>query len=239
MDYSLEMCSLYDKRIINKTPIIIFEDHNMALPIWGTIASRLHQPLQLISFDYHADTHDPFAGAVGPHDFDLKRFEDDILSKVRYSIDDFDFEDVYKLACNYVSYDEQILTAYKFDYITGYHVFCSLSNDELIEYERDDRRRGINAFYHARASICNMQDEQIQQLCNNPFILDFDLDYFTTAKIFDEVFTYKLAPLIKKASIITIARERDCFDEKRIDESFQNNEALHLLLDLIETSLLD
>lgn len=237
MDYSLEMCSLYDKRIINDIPVVIFEDHNMALPVWGTYASKLKQPLRLFTFDYHADTHDPFAGAVGPHDFDLKRFEENILCKIKYDICDFNFEDVYKLACGYVRFDEHILTAYKFDYLTGYHIFCALSNDELVNYERDDRRRGINAFYHARSSIRNMKNEEIQGLCDSPFILDFDLDYFASAKMFDEVFSDKLAFLIKNATVITIARERDCFESKRADENFQNDEALTLLLDLINDIL--
>ena len=101
-NYTLEMFSLYDKMIVNDTPIIIFEDHNMALPARGTFASKLKQPFQLITFDYHADTHDPFVGAVGPHDFDMKRFEDNILNKVKYYIGDYNFEDVYELACGYV-----------------------------------------------------------------------------------------------------------------------------------------
>ena len=67
--------------------------------------------------------------------------------------------------------DEHILTAYKFDYITGYHIFCALSSDELIEYERNDRRRGINAFYHARSSIRDMRKEEIQRLCDSPLYL--------------------------------------------------------------------
>lgn len=55
--------------------------------------------------------------------------------------------------------------------------------------------------------------------------------------MFDEVFADKLAFLIKKATVITIARERECFDLNRADENFQNEDALRLLLDLIKNAL--
>ena len=145
MEYTLEKCSLYEKQMIGDTPIIIFEKHNMALPVWGTFANRLKQSLRLITFDFHADTHDPFAVAVGPHDFDLKKFEKDVLNVTQHGINDFKFEDVYRLSCDYVFHDEHILTAYKFEYINGYHVFCELPDYELSDYESYDRRRHIYA----------------------------------------------------------------------------------------------
>ena len=82
-----------------------------------------------------------------------------------------------------------------------------------------------------------MKNEEIQGLCDSPFILDFDLDYFASATMFDEVFSDRLAFLIKNAIVITIARERDCFESERADENFQNDEALHLLLNLINDIL--
>ena len=236
MDYTLELCSLYDKKIIYNTPVVIFDDHNMALPVWGTFANKLKQSLRLITFDFHADTHDPFAAAVGPHDFDFKRFEKDVLSNNKHDIDNFTFEDVYKLSCDYVANDEHILTAYKFDYINGYHIFCELSKDECADYERWDRKRGLSAFYHTRSSILNMTNDEILQLCSIPFILDFDLDYFSTAIMFDEIFAQKINPLINQATVITIAREPRYFELERIEDNFQNKEAQNLLLRLIESA---
>ena len=110
------------------------------------------------------------------------------ISNINYTVEDmevdvsgdFKFEDVYRLSCDYVFHDEHILTAYKFEYINGYHVFCELPDYELSDYESYDRRRHINAFYHARSDIRSMADEEIQKLGSIPFILDFDLDYFTS-----------------------------------------------------------
>ena len=237
MEYTLEKCSLYEKQMIGDTPIIIFEKHNMALPVWGTFANRLKQSLRLITFDFHADTHDPFAVAVGPHDFDLKRFEKDVLNVTQHGINDFKFEDVYRLSCDYVFHDEHILTAYKFEYINGYHVFCELPDYELSDYESYDRRRHINAFYHARSDIRSMADEEIQKLGSIPFILDFDLDYFTSSNMFDAVLVNNLSFLIKNAIAITIAREPHYFELEKTETYFNNDDALHLLLNLIQTAI--
>lgn len=236
MDYTLERCSLYDKKTIYNTPIIIFDDHNMALPVWGTFANKLKRSLKLITFDFHADTHDPFAAAVGPHDFDFKKFEREVLHNSNLDIDNFNFEDLYKLSCNYVANDEHILTAYKLDYINGYHIFCELSKDECEDYEQWDRKRGLSAFYRTRSSILNMSDDEILELCSVPFILDFDLDYFSTTTMFDEIFVQKINPLITQATVITIAREPCYFKLERTEEDFQNEEALNLLLRLIESA---
>ena len=237
MAYKLEDCSLYVKKTINKTPIIMFQDHNMALPVWGTVANTLKQSLGLITFDFHADTHDAFAAAIGPHDFDYKRFEKDVLKATKHGIDNFCFEDVFKIACSYVANDEHILTAYLFKYINKYHIFCALPQDELVSFEREDRIRGADAFYHSRLSIKNMDDKEIHELCEKPYILDFDLDYFTSRQIIDSMLIKKLSILIQKATVITIAREPHYFDCEKTDESFQNEEALHLLLDIIDSAL--
>ena len=237
MDYTLEMCSLYEKKMIGDTPIIIFEKHNMALPVWGTFANRLNQSLRLITFDFHADTHDPFARAIGPHDFDFARFEKNVLSVTKHGVNDFNFEDVYKLSCDYVFHDEHILTAYKFEYINGYHIFCELPDYELCDYESYDRRRNINAFYYSRSHIRSMADEEIQKLCSIPFILDFDLDYFTSSNMFNDILKNRLSFLIKNAVAITIAREPHYFELEKTDTDYNNDDALYLLLNLIQNAI--
>lgn len=59
-EYSLEKSSLYNIRVVKDTPIVIFDDHNMALPVWGTYSSRMGRSLNLVTFDTHTDTHPPF-----------------------------------------------------------------------------------------------------------------------------------------------------------------------------------
>ena len=237
MSYSLETCSLYEKKIINTIPIFIFSSHNMALPVWGDYASKINSSLGLISFDHHADTHDPFAAKIGIHDFEYRNFEKNIFKKMNYQIDNYCFEDVLKLSCEYVANDEHILTAYKFNYINGYHIFCELPNDEIESYQWWDRRRNINASYYAKNSIKDLTYEILEEISEPPFILDFDLDYFNTPKIFDELFIDKISFLIKKATVITIAREPKYFELEKTDAYFENNRALELLLNVIQKAL--
>lgn len=237
LPYSLETCSLYEKKIIKNTPIVIFFDHNMALPVWGNYASKINTPLELISFDYHADTHDPFATKIGIHDFEQEEFEKNILSKINYHIDNYCFEDVYKLSCEYVANDEHILTAYKLGYINSYHIFCELPNNEIESYQWWDRRRGLNASYHARHSIKYLTHEELEKISITPFVLDFDLDYFSTPRVFDDLFVDKISFLIKKATVITIAREPKYFELEKTDTHFENNQALELLLRIIQKAL--
>ena len=60
MEYTLEACSKYKKLSVNGKPVVVFDEHNWALPIWGTYANRLKLPMNLITFDTHTDTHAPF-----------------------------------------------------------------------------------------------------------------------------------------------------------------------------------
>ena len=64
MEYSLEMCSAYKIKQIEHKKIIIFDSHNLALPVWGTIRQSSELPLYLISFDTHADTRAAFAREI-------------------------------------------------------------------------------------------------------------------------------------------------------------------------------
>lgn len=198
MEYTIDMCSLYKKVKIGNIPVIVFEEHNMALPVWGIYAHNLKQPLALISLDTHADTHDPFARKVGVHEYQYEKFKQEILSKLHYNISNFCFEDVYKLACVYLANDEHILAACLFGYISEYSIFCKLSDDELRDYEKCDSLRGLNASYYSKYSILSMSEEEIKQLCKTPYILDFDIDYFSSSKIFEDKRISKLSRTISR-----------------------------------------
>lgn len=49
MEYTLEACSKYKKLSVNGKPVVVFDEHNWALPVWGTYANRLKHPMNLIS----------------------------------------------------------------------------------------------------------------------------------------------------------------------------------------------
>lgn len=238
MEYSLEICSRYNVIEANKKKIIIFDDHNMALPAWGTIRQDFDSPLRLVSFDTHADTRAPFAREMSKNYFSYdsinwRKFKKEFLSPFRCKADDFNFQDTFCLATELVANDEHILVADYYDYINEYIIFCGLSKDESEEFQRTDRLNGQNATYFTKHKIEQFSDMEIASLCNVPIILDFDLDYFTYPQMFNAVFTNKISMLIKHSAAITIAKEPRYFDIEKVDEHFTNEQALKLLLDLI------
>lgn len=238
MDYSIEMCSLYDIRDVAGKKIIIFKDHNMAIPAWGTIRQNYDTPLKLITFDTHADTHAAFAREVLKRYVVYERrtcdkFKEEVLSKYNCHATCFNFEDAFYLSTEMVANDEQILVADYFEYIDEYVVFCALSAEDALENQRTDHSCGLDATYYEKYKIMDFSEKEMSKLCSSPFILDFDLDYFTTPSIFNDAFKNRIGYLIKRAAAITIAREPYYFDEGKTHESFNNQQALDLLLNLI------
>ena len=125
MEYKIENCRYYEKLTINEKPIFIFDSHNMALPVWGTFASKIGF-LHLLSFDTHTDTHPAFSklmrdsGATPEWDYKesiLNPIVSDVLKKISYQKETFCFEDVYKYSCD-IGNTEQILTGVAFGYLS-------------------------------------------------------------------------------------------------------------------------
>lgn len=57
--YKIEACSLYQSHVIGNKLIYVFDDHNMAFPVWGEFSSRNGSSYVLLTFDTHADTRPP------------------------------------------------------------------------------------------------------------------------------------------------------------------------------------
>lgn len=224
-DYCLEDCSLYKIEQIQSKPIIAFDDHNMALPVWGQWSSRLGQPGTLLTLDTHTDTRCPFCAYFSQNSYDTEMSLDHpvikkILKDRHYKRDDFDFEDVYKLACGYVKNDEHIQTAYRFGYISSYNVVCRVNTNDLKEYERRDYLSGFDAHYYSNP-------EQIKNLkINNHLFLDFDLDFFVDRRVINDKFKQIISPFVKNAYGITIAREpnfvKTCCAGYEADDIYSN-----------------
>ena len=242
MAYSLEKCSAYQIKQIEHKEIIIFDSHNMALPAWGTIRQNRELPLHLISFDTHADTRAAFAREIIKEysvydNFSCEKFKKLVLSKFHCNANNFVFEDTFCLAVELVAPDEQIMVADYYDYINGYTIFCDLSEDDANWYQTDDRLNEQNATYYTKNRILDMQENNIQALCSIPFILDFDLDYFTHPNIINADFQKNVGTLIRHAVAITIAREPEYFNREKADEQFSNDQALEMLLNFITQEL--
>lgn len=148
------------------------------------------------------------------------------------SANDFVFEDAFCIAIELVAHDEQIMVADYYDYISGYTIFCDLSEDDANWQQTDDRLDGRNATYYTKHKILDMQEKDIQELCSVPFILDFDLDYFTHPHIINANFQKNVGVLIRRAAAITIAKEPEYFDYEKSDKTFSNDQALKMLLTL-------
>ncbi|MBE5893378.1 MAG: hypothetical protein E7286_08340 [Lachnospiraceae bacterium] len=236
--YTLEDCSMYTHLQIKNKDVYIFEAHNMALPVWGTYSDRYQTEFNLITFDSHTDTRTPFTAEVisRSNDFEVSPKHPvvkDILKGKHYKKDEFCFEDVFKIALQYVRNDEHILTADYFGYIKSYNVICDLDDFEAKGYESDDRVRGYDAKYFVREQQSKINYNDIEL----PIILDFDLDYFIHDNCINEELKKAIAPLVKNATLITIAKEPEYFEQCKMQNDYTNKKALEDLLLMIEQVL--
>lgn len=246
MAYDFEtFVSTYQTLMYNEKPIVLFENHNMAFPVWGCISSNLQKELTLITLDTHADTRPPFARELTNNYSHLigepgKIFKKDILSKYNCFRNDFLCEDAYRLAVDYIAHDEHIQTACYFRYIDKYFIFCNLDPYEREGRQDMDRDDGFDATYYGKNDIQSLSQQDIELMCNEQYILDIDLDYFTSKNLFEnQALISNLTPIIQNATCITIAKEPKYFEiEKDIDEiDYTNTDALKLLLNLINNCL--
>jgi hypothetical protein len=103
-------------------------------------------------------------------------------------------------------------------------------NDAALESEFLRERLGLIA------EICSTGN--VPHLFEQPFILDIDLDYFNTLRSITPDDPDVFYDLIRRASIITIARESDCVLQCRIDgQTFTSQDLEAALLEHIDRAL--
>ena len=239
-EYRIENCSHYKESTeIAGIPIYIFETHNLALPAWGTVSSKLKIPLHLVTFDSHTDTHPAFSGHIFdetdelPEKYGLENsIIQDLLEKAHYKREDFLFEDVWQLAVGCLENTEQILAGMDFGYLSSYTV-VNRKDEVHSGFEREDRMMGYNATYISRESWHDWSAEVVQ----DPLIVNFDLDFFGSSSDFDNAFRQKAVPLLKRAKAITISREQKYFEYCKEDKSYTNEQALRQLLSLTKEAI--
>ena len=229
---------LFEFLDFNGISVVIFNDHNFALPIWGKHSNKNDISYQLVTFDYHADTHSPLAhytacsnisADYGPNHPAIKS----LLKNRHHKRNDFCFDDVLEIA-DVVRNDEHIQTADWFGYINSYIVICHMSENDTQYYQETDRRNYNVATYYTKGNFNALPLSDVELMTNNPFILDFDLDYFVSPNSFSEAFTERISILIKKASLITIAKEPNYCPS---NETWNGRKALDMLINLIENCL--
>lgn len=229
--------------------VYIFDKHHFALPIWALGIDNNKRPINLISFDYHTDTVAPF------NKYAFKKIYREGLNSVLKDVfeqaneiqiqrlNQIDSNDLNSLlnAVEDLEHDEHITTAHDIGIINQYHILnksdeTPMFNDEYL-YKNEFYNYELNEIEH----ISCLDDEFINQSGFNkpigPFILDFDLDYFPTRKSFNPINISIIKELIEEAEIITITREKECFDDLK-HEDMDVQEAERLLLELITRILL-
>lgn len=219
--------------IIGSTPIFIFDNHNMALPVWGTFAVQ-YGPLNLVTFDTHTDTFCPFMKFMAPEktSYDPQKVVEipkvkELLSTMRLQINNFSFEDAFRYSFGIYN-TEQILTGVVLGYLKSYTIRCR--HNDLASYEENDR------FYGYDATYIGEEDLEIPAVIE-PLFLDFDLDFFRERTELDDEFVEYIRPYLIAAKGITIAKEPRYFNDGRFDGTFSNDEAEELLIRTIRKVL--
>lgn len=201
----------YETIIIGGVHVVIFTDHNYALPIWGKHSSERNQSYHLVTFDFHADTHAPLSEFVlrskefAPHDSNHPAIRK-LLKGRHYKRSSFCYDDALWIS-QYVKNDEHIQTADWFGYIDSYTVICHLSESEAECFEEEDRRNNNAATYYTQEQFKELDMDEVEKLTTAPFILDIDLDYFSSPRCLEAEFENRISILIRKAELITIAKE--------------------------------
>lgn len=223
--YTLDKCSYYTIKKINGINAYIFNDHNMAFPVWGEYSTKLGKPLSLITFDFHADTR--FAIKKAKETLNIEKLTA-ILNEKNSS---YSFEKIYTLSSSYIKNDEHIILACDFGYLNNYTVICDEKTyNESLDLQAPDVDNDYNAKYYSRLQW-NTNYENICRALKKPLILDIDLDFFRSNLDMDETFKKSIKSLLNDVEVITIAKEPNFF--KSSDSSFTNEYALETLLQII------
>jgi hypothetical protein len=225
--------------------IYIFDKHHFALPVWALAANKNKRPYNLISFDYHTDTVAPF----NKYAF-RKIYEEQIRSSTKNEFqlaNEIIYERILKVDTDDLTslldtvkdleFDEHITTAHELALINEYHVINK--SDSIAMFKGEHLYKNDSLSGETELISC-IDDNYILQtgfeMPDEPYILDFDLDYFPKRKSFSPEKTSFISRIIKNAEIITIAREKECFNDLKHEE-FDIDEAERLLLDFIATTL--
>lgn len=231
----------YEIKNIKGKSIYIFDNHEMALPIWGIHSVKNICSYKLYTFDTHCDTHTPFVrhqiqnGDPVSKNYLQKPYIHKLFTNIKFQRNNFSFDDVYYIALKHLNNDEQIKAAYDWKYISEYNIISSES--QYITFQAQDRADKYNCNYYHKN---NWYENIVFPNNSDSILLDFDLDFFTSIKDFDTLKCTPMSILINKCDAITIAKEPSYFekckqDKKNSDYSYQV--ALTHLLSIIDNSL--
>lgn len=239
---NLTICEVSGKKIF------IVDSHQFVLPIWAFETARKTWPLNLVSFDYHTDTHECFNQYIGDTVAEnVKMVREERLARINMD----DLKSLIEAAQD-LAWDEHIVTAIKLGIINKVNIIHRSNpgwNKPEIFYFRNDVCNSCLKYNECEKNcpeeIMNyyygcLEDVYLENtgfsIPQYPFILDFDLDYFPKRSSLLPKGKILIKKLIRNAEIITIAREKDCFDYNK-KENFEVEEAITMILELISRCL--
>jgi hypothetical protein len=240
---------------MKRAPLVIVDRHNKVLPAWAEFRARLSEAPRLITLDYHTDTSKPFRNYLKY----VCRTPDDRADKVRKAmISEVDFSrlDSVRRAVGKLGNDEHIVTAIEADIISSAFVIAhNAMTTDLATYrdhrimcysvDRTQRSRRVAREDCDRVLESPFLNEVIASfnallLCasepvlgDRPYILDIDLDYFTTWQSVVPHDASAIRELIRHAGLITIATEPDYVKTCALDRDLSSEALLSKLSTLL------
>lgn len=229
-------------RMLGKKRIMVVDDHQYALLVWGKLFQETRKAYRLVSIDYHPDTNPPFwlyaaqkAMAIDPdrEEVLVPKFQKKIMS----DIDPLNIKSIVA-AMDQMRNDEHINTAMTLGYLKDYHMInCMERHQYLLGHHYLVKKRDFGSL---KDNMFSNAGFSIKALKKEAYILDIDLDYFPNLVNFE----YNpsdlgiLKELVQGASIITIARSKTYFDYLK-KENFTIELCEEKLIALLEDILKD
>ncbi len=246
-------------RNLNGLQIFIVDEHQFVLPIWANFSISNDTKYSLVTFDFHTDTrkalnkyaHSQLSGTIYNYR-NVEKFQEKYLEGINRK----DLKTICGLT-NKLANDEHIQAAMYFGYIYDPHVITvdQTHNDNDINYHITNNfyslapSQLVNNPYEGQYKhllkyrLNRLEDDYIKdtgfEIPLDPFILDFDLDYFPTREALNPQKNSIIKELVTKAQVISVAREKPFFEENCEQKGFSAQEAELLLIELIETLLND
>lgn len=262
-----------NKGLFNKTQICgkniyTVKSHHFAMLPWAIEKARTGTQINLVTFDYHTDTHKPFlshaCSIAGCENYEKNK---EIRCEMMDAISAGELSLV-ESAISDLNNDEHILTALGARIIENGFVFCfSHSNglwknifDSELDKDGPQKRRtygnafipdpgcyvGCKAKPHDQDCVRPHRNQAIERIflerqfeaaknlferqCNErigitevPFILDIDLDYFTTKKSLEPTDPSLFHEVMDKSLAITVALEPNYVDNIREEQMLEGS----------------
>lgn len=239
---------------MRRPTLVVVDRHNKVLPAWADFRARLGEAPRLITLDHHTDTSKPFRNylrRLGGVDRD----QADGLRRKMIADIDFTRPDSVCSAVEKLSNDEHIVTAIETGMISSAFVVAhNAMTTDLATYrthrimchsvDRTQKARRVaredcdrvleSSFLNEVLVSFNALLAQADEpgLFDSPYILDIDLDYFTTWRSIAPHDANTIRTLVQGAGLITIATEPEYVKTCALDADL-SSEAVLLRLEAL------